>query len=98
MKFRFRDQELRRLYLEADYTDGRPPGVVKAFRKVIGIVNVITNETQFRMFGGLKFERLKGNRRHQCSMRLNDQYRLIVELEGEAPDKVVVVVAIEDYH
>jgi plasmid maintenance system killer protein len=29
---------------------------------------------------------------------LNDQWRLVVELHGEAPNKTVVIVSIEDYH
>jgi toxin HigB-1 len=46
----------------------------------------------------LHFEKLKGSRDHQHSMRLNDQWRLIVELDGKAPNKTVVVIGIEDYH
>jgi plasmid maintenance system killer protein len=31
-------------------------------------------------------------------MRLNKQWRLIIELEGIAPKKLVAVISIEDYH
>jgi len=31
-------------------------------------------------------------------MRLNDQFRLILEFEGSGAGKTVVVVGIEDYH
>lgn len=31
-------------------------------------------------------------------MRLNDQWRLILEMEGKGKNKVLVVVGIEDYH
>jgi plasmid maintenance system killer protein len=31
-------------------------------------------------------------------MRLNDQWRLIVELKGEAPNKTVLIIEIADYH
>lgn len=46
----------------------------------------------------LRFEKLKGARQKQHSMRLNDQWRLILEFEGEGTTKVVVVCGIEDYH
>ena len=46
----------------------------------------------------LHFEKLKGDRTHQHSMRLNKQWRLIIELEGVAPNKLVAVISIEDYH
>ena len=42
------------------------------------------------------FEKLKGDRARQHSMRLNDQWRLILEFEGAAPDETVVIVSIED--
>jgi toxin HigB-1 len=41
---------------------------------------------------------LEGKRAHQRSMRVTKQWRLIVELTGEAPKKVVRVIGIEDYH
>jgi proteic killer suppression protein len=31
-------------------------------------------------------------------MRLNDQWRLIVEIQGEAPNKTIHVIEIVDYH
>ena len=46
----------------------------------------------------LRFEKLQGNRSHQRSMRINDQWRLIVEFEGEAPNKTLVIVSVEVYH
>lgn len=46
----------------------------------------------------LHCEKLKGDRSHQHSIRLNDQWRLIFELEGKGAAKVVAIVSIEDYH
>jgi proteic killer suppression protein len=56
------------------------------------------DERDFFAMRSLRFERLKGGRSHQYSMRLNDQWRLILKLEGSGKDKVVAIVAIEDYH
>ena len=47
---------------------------------------------------GLRFEKLDGARSHQRSVRLNKQWRLILELTGEAPKKTVRVIGVEDYH
>lgn len=46
----------------------------------------------------LHFEKLKGARAHQRSLRLNDQFRLIVEIVPTGARNAVVVVSIEDYH
>jgi len=45
-----------------------------------------------------RFEKLRGKRGHQYSMRLNDQWRLILEMRGKSSDKTIVIVGIEDYH
>ncbi|MBX6316083.1 MAG: type II toxin-antitoxin system RelE/ParE family toxin [Isosphaeraceae bacterium] len=46
----------------------------------------------------MRFEKLKGNRSHQRSMRLNRQWRLIVEIKASNPRNIIVVVGIEDDH
>jgi len=62
------------------------------------IIRAAPDERTFYALKSLRFEKLKGKRSHQCSMKLNDQWRLIVELQGQTPNKVVLVVGIEDYH
>ncbi len=62
------------------------------------LIRAAPDDRDFYKFNSLRFEKLKGKRAHQYSMRLNDQWRLILEFEGEVADKVVVVVGIEDYH
>ena len=56
------------------------------------------DERTFYALKSLHFERLKGNRSHQHSMRLNRQWRLILEFDDSGSVKVVCIVAIEDYH
>ena len=46
----------------------------------------------------LNFEKLKGDRSHQHSLRVNQQYRLIVEIKPSDPKNIIVVVEIADYH
>ena len=55
------------------------------------------DERDLRAWKSLHYKRLSGNRQHQHSMRLNDQYRLVLEIQ-EGPQKRVVIVGIEDYH
>ena len=98
MVVRHRDPNLDRLEVDATYTAGCAPAIVKRFRKVMQIITDAPNERVFYGLRSLRFEKLKGNRSHQYSMRLNDQWRLIVEFEGKGDQKVVVVVGIEDYH
>ena len=98
MEVRFADEVLDRLETDATFTGGFAPGVVKAFRKRIQMIRQAPDERVFHALRSARFERLKGKRTHQWSMRLNDQWRLIVELELQGPTKVVVIRGIEDYH
>jgi len=98
MEVQFAKAKLRRLDAERGFTGGLSPALVKAFRKKTQLIRAAVNEQDLHAYQAIRFERLSGKRQHQYSMRLNDQYRLVVELEGSSPNKVVVVINIEDYH
>jgi proteic killer suppression protein len=93
MKVRFRDSSLSRLEVEAD-EGGYPPGVAKAFRKRMQIIRAAPDERVLRGWKSLHFEKIGD----QHSVRLNDQWRLMLDFEGDATNKVVVVLGIKDYH
>lgn len=97
MEVRFKDPSLERLETEPN-DGGYPPGVAKAFRKRMQVIRAAPDERVLYKWKSLQFEKLKGKRVGQYSMRLNDQYRLVTEFEGEGSDKILVVVRIEDYH
>ena len=46
----------------------------------------------------IHFEKLKGKRSGEYSMRLNNQFRLILQIKKQGKDKVIVIRSIEDYH
>ncbi len=98
MDVRYEDSELERLEFEPSFKGRWSQAVVKAFRKRMQAIRAATDERVFYQMKSFHFERLRGARRHQHSMRLNNQFRLIVEYEGESPNKTIVVISIEDYH
>jgi proteic killer suppression protein len=98
MEIRFASPDLERLYVDPAYTGGRAPAVVSNYRKRVGVIEAAADERDFYTLRSLRFEKLKGKRDHQYSMRINDQWRLILELEGKGASKVVAIVSIEDYH
>jgi proteic killer suppression protein len=98
MKFRFRSEALSRMYSELDFDGGFGRQVSRAFRKVMGIISAAADERDFYALKSLHFEKLKGDRSHQRSMRLNLQWRLILEIEESTPKNTIVVIDIEDYH
>jgi toxin HigB-1 len=94
----FKDESLDRLECDPAFSAGFMDSAVKAYRKRMQQIRAATDERTFYAHKSLHFEKLKGGREGQYSMRLNDQWRLIVELRGEAPKKTVFIVEIVDYH
>jgi|SRR5215813_10184305 len=94
----YKDESLEQLERDAKYTGGHSEAVVKAFRKRMWSIRNAVDERDLRESKGNRFEKLKGDREHQHSMRLNDQWRLIIEIEGKGANKRLVVIGIEDYH
>lgn len=99
MEIRFRDARLAALEVPPG-DGGFPVGVARAYRQRLNLIRAAEDERVFYGMKSLHYEKLKGNRQHQRSMRLNLMWRLILEIEAQegtgAP--VVVIVAIEDYH
>jgi toxin HigB-1 len=97
VKFRFHDRELERLYSEKAYSGDYAGGIVKAFRMRVEAIKAAINEQDLRAMKAWRYEKLKGSRSHQHSMRLNDRYRLI--LERDATDySVIVIREISDHY
>ena len=94
----FNDKHLDRLETDGSFESGYSADIVKAYRKRMQLIRAVTDEREFYSFRSLRFERLKGERQHQYAIRLNDQWRLILELKGKGKNKMVVIVGIEDYH
>lgn len=98
MDAEFDDGELDRLEGEKGFARGYGPDVVRGFRKVMQAIRAAADERDLYALRGLRFEKLKGKRSQQYSLRINDQWRVIVEIRGSPPKKRIGVVAIEDYH
>jgi proteic killer suppression protein len=92
------DNDLDRLETDAGFDGGFPQAVVSAFRKRMQMIRAATDERAFYALKSLHFEKLKGARTTDHSMRLNDQWRLIIRFEQDDEAKTVLIVKIEDYH
>ena len=98
MKVRFEDRGLEEAEGDASKQAGVSKAIDKKFRDRMRLIRDAADERDFYALKSLHFEKLKDNEGHERSMKLNDQWRLIVRLEGEAPGKTVVIVGIKDYH
>lgn len=98
MHVEFDDDELAHVETDPDATAGLSQALVRAFRRRMQSIRAAPDERQFYANRGMHFKQCQGKRRHQHEIRLNDQYRLIVELIGKGSDKVVRVIEVADIH
>jgi proteic killer suppression protein len=98
VKLRYQNSRLAELEVNPGFDGGYAEAVVRGFRKRVQQIRNADDERTLRAYKSLHFEKLKGNRRHQHSLRINDQYRLVMELVGHGADTTVVIIGIEDYH
>jgi proteic killer suppression protein len=94
----FADDDLDRLETDAAFTMGLPAAVVTAYRRRMQSIRAAVDERDLRVVPSWHFEKLQGKRFHQHSLRLNDQYRLVFELDVGPTGKRVRIASIEDYH
>lgn len=98
MEVAFEDPALQRLELDPAFTAGFDAAIVKIFRKRMQLIRAAVDERAFYAMKSLHYEKPKGNRDGQRSMRLNDQWRLVLRLEEVEAGKLVVIVSVCDYH
>lgn len=100
MNFRFKKERIEKLYLEEKGAEKYSKAVVEAFFRVMSIIAAAEDERDIRAFKSLRFEKLEGERgkRGERSLRLNDQWRLIISIEYDEKGKLILIIDIEDYH
>jgi toxin HigB-1 len=94
----FADAELDRLEIDPKFGGNLANDAVRGFRKAMQALRAAADERDLYASKGLHFEKLKGDRNHQRSIKINKQWRLILELVEDGERRRVRVIKIEDYH
>ena len=97
MRFQFKTRKLRSLYTHNQGAHKYPPAVVDAFFDDLVIVKAAADERELYAAKSLHYERLKGKREGQRSIRLDGQYRLILVVVEDKQGKVLHIIEIADY-
>ncbi len=96
MEIEFAD-DLDRLEVDARFTAGFGPDVVRGYRKALFALRAAVDQRDLYR-GGLRFEKLQGKREHQHSARLTKQWRLIIEIVSDSDGTRLKIMEIVDYH
>lgn len=98
MNIEYKSPKLQLLRTDPNYTAGYDHKTIKAFRKRVQFIDSAKDERDFYAMKSLHYEKLKGKRSHQRSMRLNRQMRLILEIKKDRAGNIVVIVNIENHY
>jgi proteic killer suppression protein len=102
MKVDFKTDYLEHLYItpleEIKGKHAFSKDIIKQFKKKVQLLTVISTIEQLKQFRGLNFEFLKGDRKGECSIRLNDQYRLIFEQTSDEEISIILVNEISKHY
>jgi proteic killer suppression protein len=95
----FADDDLRRLYEDAGFRLVHVgPTLTRSFRKCVGLLAAASNEVELRQFRSLNLKKLKGDRAGQYSIRLDQQWRLILRFATTDDGRAAIIIEIVDYH
>lgn len=99
MRVEFVHDDLQRLYTDAQF---RLPwmgsDLANHFRRKMAVVAAAPDERDLYAMRSLRLEKLTGDRAGQHSIRLNDQWRLILRFHTDDNGRVAVVIDVVDYH
>jgi proteic killer suppression protein len=98
MRVIFVDDSLALIETDEAGSTRLPVAVIKSARRKLTVLRAAIDDRSLRNWKSLHYEKLKGDREGLRSIRLNDQYRMVFELDEEAEPKTVTVLNIEDYH
>jgi len=98
MRIVFADDDLALIETDDLGATRLPVAVIKAARRKFTLLRAAIDDRSLRNWKSLHYEKLKGGRESQRSIRLNDQYRMVFELDEETEPQTVTILKIEDYH
>lgn len=98
MEVVFADSELELIETEDAGKTRLPVAVIKSARRKLTVLRAAPDDRSLRNWKSLHYEKLRGDRDGQRSIRLNDQYRMVLTLDETTTPPTVTVLAIEDYH
>lgn len=98
MDIEFADSDLAMIETDDAANTKLPIAVIKSVRRKLTLLRAATDDRSLRNWKSLHYEKLKGNREGQRSIRVNDKYRIVFLLDSEIEPQKATILAIEDYH
>ncbi len=98
MRIVFLDKKLEALYTHEKGRTRVDAAVLEAFFEVVAAVHAAKDSQDLRALKSLHYEKLKGDRKEDRSLRLHKGRRLVVREQRDGQGIYIEIVAIDDYH
>lgn len=98
MEIVFADETLALIETDEAGATRLPVAVIKSARRKLTVLRAAIDDRSLRNWKSLHYEKLRGGREGQRSIRLNDQFRMVFALNERTDPQTVTIIAIEDYH
>lgn len=98
MRIVFADEELALIETNRAGETRLGVSIIKSARRKLTVLRAAVDDRSLRNWKSLHYEKLRGDREGQRSIRLNDQYRMIFKLDEDTEPQTVTILQIEDYH
>lgn len=100
----FDKEYLKELYEFGKVNDKRyrfQPDIVRKYKRCIDIMLNVSDITSLCKYNGLNFEKLSGNKKELCSIRVNNQYRIeftVTEMQGEIITTICNIIELSNHY
>lgn len=98
MEIEFADPALALIETDEAGETRLPVAVIKSVRRKLNVLRAAPDDRTMRNWKSLHYEKLKGDREGERSIRINKQYRMVFKLDNETDPQTITVLAVEDYH
>lgn len=98
MKVRYADEQTSLVETDQAHRLCLPVVVVKAARRRIRVLRRCLDERDIRAIPSFHYEKLRGKRDGQRSIRVNDQWRLIVRVDRECDPIEIEIIEISNHY
>lgn len=98
MKIEFRDKRLALIRTERAHELKLPFAVIKTCREKLIFLEAAPDERTLRNWKSLNYKKLEGDKEGLRQIRINDQYRIVFELNEATTPPTIIVAEIGDTH
>ncbi len=98
MEIEFADADLALIETDDAAKTKLPIAVIKSARRKLTLLRAAPDDRSLRNWKSLHYEKLKGDRKGQRSIRVNQSYRIVFLLDSDTEPQIATILSVEDYH